>query len=173
MRVVTRSQAGFNSGILAPMLVRSRPFQTVLFLGVLGVASAQDAPIETGDPLELRRHARTIGEAGLLARIDAGEVQAIRAAGWAEAPEAVLQRLGEIAGGDDPVRAPAAARAGANLRLDPLDVEAREALPETLRAAREPWAALEADETARADLRRLAAIVRGNLDAALLQTPSE
>ena len=106
-------------------------------------------------------------------RIDAGEVQAIRAAGFVDAPEVVLKRLGEIAAGDDPVRAPAAASAGARLRLDPLDVEAREVLPEMLREAREPWAMLEDDETARADLRRLAAIVRGNLDAALLETPSE
>lgn len=139
----------------------------------VGLASAQDAPIATGDPLELHRHAREIGEDALLERIDAGEVQAIRAAGWVDAPEVVLKRLGEIAAGDDPVRAPAAASAGARLRLDPLDVEAREVLPDALREAREPWARLEADESARADLRRLAALVRGNIDAALLQTQSE
>ena len=146
--------------------------QATLFV-VLGIGSAQDAPISVGDPLELRRVARSIGEAGLLARMAQGEVQAIRAAGHVDAPEAVLARLAEIAGGDDPVAAPAAASAALRLELDPLDIEAREVLPEPLREARAGWARLEADETARADLRRVAGIMRGRLDAALLETPSE
>ena len=155
------------------MLSRGRTLSIALALVGAAIVTAQEAPIWVGDPLELRRHARAIGEDGLLERIDAGEVQAIRAAGFVEAPEAVLHRLGEIAAGDDPVRAPAAASAGARLSLDPLDVEAREVLPESLRDAREPWAGLAADESAREDLRRLAGIVVGRIDAALLETPSE
>lgn len=137
------------------------------------IVAAQPDPIEVGDPLALRRQARDLGEDALLERIDSGEVQAIRAAGFVDAPEAVLKCLGEIAAGDDPVRAPAAALAGSRLQLDPLDIESREVDGEPLREAREVWSALEADETARADLRVLAGLVRGRIDAALLQTPSE
>ncbi|MAC28994.1 MAG: hypothetical protein CMH59_21325 [Myxococcales bacterium] len=134
-------------------------------------AAAQDASLAAraravgADPMELARIARDADEAVLAALADAAETAraerwaAARVAPWIDAPERALAPLAAIAGGDDPLLAPVAAEAGWAIasRLEPGDLAAREVPLAPLREARGAWAAVAADESARADLRRLAA----------------
>lgn len=83
-----------------------------------------------------------------------------------DAPHRALGPLGELARGDHPTLAPAALSAAWRIVRD-LDVDsmmAAEVNLDEVRASREPYAALAADESARADLRHVAAFVVAALD---------
>lgn len=81
------------------------------------------------------------------------------------APEAALELLVELARGRDPALAPAAALAIDRITsvLDRPALEAREVDPRSLAGVRDSLRRLEADTTARPDLRRLAAFSAARL----------
>lgn len=147
-----------------------------LFASVNGDLSAQGVePFlanPTSDPLELARLVSRMGDESVLPRLsDESPVDvkliAIRAAPHLEGPERALEALASIAQGRDPDLAPAAAHSLLVIihALDPQALDAREVMRDELTPA---WAALshlEADETARGDIRRVASIAMAALDA--------
>ncbi|MDQ3034673.1 MAG: hypothetical protein M3Y87_19845, partial [Myxococcota bacterium] len=90
------------------------------------------------------------------------------------APERALEALAAIARGRDPDLAPAAALSMLEIArtLDPQALDAREVMREELSPAHAAIAQLAGDDTARADLRRVAYIVLAALDAAGVPTPA-
>lgn len=152
-----------------------RPWPLALALALALPASVpaqlagDTSPLATlGDPLELARYVDSVGDDRVLAAFESGafaeRLGAIRASRWLAEPERALGPLAELAAGDDPDLAPAAARAGGHIaeRLNHDSLRAREADFALLDGG--PWAALAADESARADLRaigeRVAAALR-------------
>lgn len=132
----------------------------------------------TSDPLELARVVDRAGDDAVLARLVTGtpaaaQLAAVRAAPGMRGPERALEALATIARGRDPDLAPAAARAMLEIAraLDPQALDAREVMREELSPARAAIAELALDETARADLRRVAEIVLAVLDAAGVPAP--
>lgn len=139
-------------------------------LAIASVGSAQDVdPLiaaRSSDPIELARVVDRIGDEGVIARLTdetsaAVRLAAIRATRAMDAPERALVPLAVIASGRDPDLAPAAALALLAIarELDPQALDGREVMRAELVPARSALAVLAADETARADLRRAAAVV--------------
>ncbi|MFO0695585.1 MAG: hypothetical protein U0230_18635 [Polyangiales bacterium] len=159
-------------------MARSRPVLPMLLV-VLGTAVGSaathaDDPAPSvrpaADALELSRRARHAGDADVLARLspDRGReerLEAVREAPSMRAPEAALELLVELARGRDPALAPAAALAIDRITsvLDRPALEAREVDPRSLAGVRDSLRRLEADTTARPDLRRLAAFSAARL----------
>jgi len=114
-----------------------------------------------GDPMELGRVVRAYGDDAV--REALGSPEGIRATPWLDAPEEVLPALAEIAAGDDPLLAPLATRAAHRIaeRLDPVELHRREVYGAIDAAG---FTAIAEDETARADLRRLAGVTAELLD---------
>lgn len=126
----------------------------------------------TSDPLELARLVDRIGDEAVIARLSEEtptdiRLLAVRAAPQLEGPERALEALAAIAQGRDPDLAPAAANSLLVIAhaLDPQSLDRREVLREELAPARAALSLLEADETARGDLRRAAGIVIAALDS--------
>lgn len=147
-----------------------------LFADVKGQLSAQSVdPFlvhPTSDPLELARLVDRIGDAAVIARLSDEtptdiKLLAVRAAPQLDGPERALEGLAAIAQGRDPDLAPAAAHSLLVIAhaLDPQALDAREVLREELAPARVALSTLQADETARGDLRRAAGIVIAALDS--------
>lgn len=147
-----------------------------LVLALAGEADAQLAgadpfvAVHDTDPLELARVVDRVGDAAVIARLTpetpiAVRASAVLAAPWMRAPEDALAPLAEIAAGRDPDLAPRAAQALLAIarRLDERALDARERDRAELAPARGTLSAIAADETARADVRRAAALA----DAAL------
>jgi len=134
--------------------------------------------VADADPLELSRRVMQHGDDAVVARLSEDQpvvvqLAAVRASRFMRAPEAALPRLAQIARGRDPDLAPAAALACHRIARD-LDTPAlarREARRTALAPARADLEALAGDETARADLRRLAAFAADALAA--LDVPEE
>lgn len=157
-----------------PSLHRWLPIAIAVALAPAAPAPAQPAGgvavlAGVGDPLELARSVEAMGDDAVLGALEhetlALRLGAVRAAPWLEEPERALPALAALAAGDDPDLAPAAARAGGRLaeRLRHDDLMAREADRTPLDPA--PWQAIAADESARADLRGVAARVGRTLEA--------
>lgn len=88
-------------------------------------------------------------------------LRAIRAVAAIDGAYRALRPLAPVAAGDDPDLAPAAAAAAWRIARD-LELDlllADEVDVEALRAGASAWSAIAADESARADLRQLAAFV--------------
>lgn len=150
-----------------------RPILVLLFVACAATAAAQEraaadpfVAVRDADPMELARAVDRHGDDAVLARLDERSprdvrLAATRAARFMRSPELALERLARLAAGRDPILAPAAARAALFIATE-LDVDAlasREVDPATLTQARALFAALEADETAREDLRAAAAAI--------------
>jgi hypothetical protein len=140
------------------------------------VVSAQNVDVflanPTSDPLELARLVFRIGDDAVIESLSEGtradaRLLAVRAAPQLEGPERAIEALAAIAGGRDPDLAPAAAQSLLVIAhaLDPQALDAREVMREELTPARVALSHVEADETARADIRRAAAIAIAALDA--------
>ncbi|MAQ17375.1 MAG: hypothetical protein CMN30_21585 [Sandaracinus sp.] len=135
---------------------------------VIAPVAAQDGEpgLESlGDPLEIERYVDTNGDDAVVealtnedARLES-RLGAIRAAPWLTGPERALGPLARLAAGDDPDLAPAAGRAGQRcaeaIAVDGLT--AREEDPAILGEAAAEWQAVADDETARPDVRAVAA----------------
>lgn len=128
--------------------------------------------VADADPMELARVVDRLGDGAVLARLAAERAPAVRlaatrAAPFLDAPEHALEPLSRLAAGRDPRLAPAAARAALTiaraLDLDALSL--REFDPAALAPARERFAALAADASARADLRAVAGLIVARLSA--------
>ena len=141
-------------------------------LGSAGGQPARDPLADLGDPLELERHADRVGDDAILAHLapDADapfalRMGAIRAAPWLDAPERALEPLAALAAGDDPDLAPAAAfasqRIAVGLQVD--DLVAREVDPSYPVGLASAWRVVADDESARPDIRRLAAATASTL----------
>lgn len=164
----------------------SRVASTVLVsLVLVAVLAPQGAPrsvaaqepeallaVHSADPLELARVVDRIGDDAVLQRLGAEtplpvRLAAVRASAWLHAPELALPALAELASGRDPDLAPAAARAVLRIAeaLDRAALDAREHDGDEIERALPILSALAADGTARADLRRAAAVAVGYLDA--------
>lgn len=127
--------------------------------------------VHSADPLELARVVDRIGDDAVLDRLPsetplAVRLLAVRASPWLHAPELALAPLTALAAGRDPDLAPAAALAILRIaeRLDRAELDAREAGGDEIEAALAPLGALAADVTARADLRRGAAVAGSYLE---------
>lgn len=147
----------------------TRATATLLALLAAGPATAQpQSPLSSvadADPVELARVVQRIGDSAVIAALapDRPVVErlaAVRAAPAMRSPERALTALVEIARGRDSLLAPAAALAALRIAtsLDADDLAAREALPGDIEAARSALEALAADESARPDIRRAAAL---------------
>lgn len=161
----------------APLAVLA--LASALAVASAGAAEGDEDPatdpfvaVRDADPLELGRVTRARGDGAVLSRLADDRpvvvrLAAIRASRWMRAPEAALGRLAALAGGRDPDLAPAAARAAWHIAraLDGPALHRREVIPADLAPARSTLQQLAADESARADLRRLAAFAADALSA--------
>ncbi len=115
------------------------------------VRSATEARTAHGDATLAAIHEGTLVE----------RLRAIRAAAAIDGAYRALRLLAPVAAGDDPDLAPAAAaaawRIARALELDALLAD--EVDVEALRGGASAWSAIAADESARADLRQLAAFI--------------
>lgn len=156
----------------------------VLLLLTPVAAHAQDdafAAVEDADPVELARLVDRLGDEAVLERLADDEASfvvklaAVRAARYLVGPEHALAPLAELLAGRDPRLAPAAGMTllaiGDRLSMPGLD--RREVLPERLAPALERLDAVAADETARADLRAVAAHVAAQLRVAVPEEAAE
>lgn len=134
---------------------------------VPAAAQERDAltAVSDADPVELARLVQRIGDRAVIEGLAAERpvverLAATRAAPSMRAPERALPNLVEIARGRDSVLAPAAALAVLRIAtaLDADALAAREVLPGDLEAARAALEALAADDLARPDIRRAAAL---------------
>lgn len=152
----------------------------VLVLATSPAASAQSgghstdplASIVDADPMALARAVDRIGDAEVLARLEASRprsvrVAAMRATPFMDGPEAAFATLAELAGGRDPWLAPEAARAllEATEGLGVDGLARREANLEALARVSEALEAVAADETARDDVRAACGLAAGRLRA--------
>ena len=155
---------------------RHVPQAVVVALGLVAASAASRAddamqPVRHSvDALELSRRARRGGDANVLARLSPERgreerLEAVREAPSMREPEAALELLVELARGRDPALAPAAALAVHRVvsALDGPTLEAREVDPHSLVGVRDALRRLEADGSARPDLRRLAAFAAARL----------
>lgn len=123
------------------------------------------------DPLDIERAVARAGDALVLSRLARGSVPqklaAVRAAPFLAAPEAAVGALATLAAGSDPDLAPEAARAVLTIAraLTLESLARREAELSTLVEARAALRRLAADTSARADVRRAAAMAAGALAA--------
>jgi hypothetical protein len=174
------------AGGTTPAIVRAVP-RVVAVLSIVSFAALALAQPTSGvdpllaahdtDALELARVVDRIGDAAVLARLTPETPTPVRAlavvaATRMHAPEDALAPLAEIAAGRDPDLAPRAAQSILAIArsIDERSLDARERDRADLAPARGAIAAIAADETARADLRRACQLA----DAALadLQIPS-
>lgn len=120
--------------------------------------------VAAGDPLELGRFVQNHGDAYVLARLDATlptdtRLAAVTATPWLAEPEQALEPLTKMASGSDPHLAPGAAWAAHRIAadLDPFSLARREVLLSSLSAPIRRLRALAQDDSARRDVRRVAA----------------
>ena len=170
------------------MRVRA-PILAVLLIAIAtrgATAQAVDPLVAIGssDPVALARIVERLGDDAVLARLAADDgadvsadarLAAVRASVALRAPERALEPLAAIALGRDPDLAPAAARSILVIAraLDPRDLDAREVMRAELAPALAAIAQLAADETARPDLRRAAAIAAELLGHLGIAPPAE
>ncbi|MFO0686879.1 MAG: hypothetical protein U0234_32750 [Sandaracinus sp.] len=156
--------------------MRARLLFASLLALVAASAAAQTARVDPllavheTDPLELAHAVDRLGDAAIVERLGEGTPIAVRALAVAATPrlhqpEQALAPLAAIAQGRDPDLAPRAAQAALTIAtsLDERTLDAHEVDRAELTPARTALAAIAADATARADLRRAA----GRADAAL------
>lgn len=173
------------------MRVRAPILALLLIATVARDATAQDVDplvaIGSSDPVALARIVERLGDDAVLARLAAEDAEdadgvsadarlaAIRASVALRAPERALDPLAAIAAGRDPDLAPAAAYSILVIAraLDPRDLDAREVMRAELAPALAAIARLAADETARPDLRRAAAIAAELLGHLGIAPPAE
>jgi hypothetical protein len=182
-----------HDAVLLRCWIRGRRARTALvaFLALAGAVALAGSPSRTqepvdpllaaatSDPLELARVVDRLGDPAILARITAPDVRAdvrlaaIRAAPALCEPERVLEHLAALAAGRDPDLAPAAGLALLQIarRIDPRALDAREVMRSELSPARAALARLAGDPSARADLRRAAALADDALAAAGVPAP--
>jgi hypothetical protein len=164
-------------------VLRHHPFVGLALLAALRCAgpsaSAQEraaapAPLEatlTADPLDVARVVARIGDDAVLEALasdaPARRLAGVRAATFLGAPEAALPALVGLAAGRDPDLAPAASIALLDIAraLTPEGLARRESDAAALVPARDAARRLAADATARADVRRAAALAAGALAA--------
>lgn len=174
------------------MRVRAPILAVLLIATVARDATAQAADplvaIGSSDPVALARVVERLGDDAVLARLAAevaedeatdvsadARLAAVRASVALRAPERALEPLAAIAAGRDPDLAPAAAHSLLVIAraLDPRDLDAREVMRAELAPALTAIAQLAADETARPDLRRAAAIAAELLGHLGITPPAE
>lgn len=153
----------------------------IVAIGALPGAHGQDGdPFAAAgsDPMELARVVDRIGDDRVIALLGdetpaAVQLGAVRAATQLRAPERALEALARIAAGRDPDLAPAAAMSILEIAraLDPQALDARETMRDELTPARAALAPLAADQTARADLRRIAGMAEDALAALGVPAP--
>lgn len=171
----------------ARMSPRARAALVALVLAAT-VPAAADPPaptpsrepaVDDADLLDLARLADRRGDGAVLATIAdetatvRARLRAIRAASFLDAPELALEPLARVAHGRDPQLAPAAAVVVYRIadRLSAPAVEANETVA-SLESAAETLALVRDDESARPDLRRLAAFAVASIEA-LSRPPGE
>ncbi len=156
----------------------------LLLLSVSGVGSGTGQESDRlreahADPMELARAVRALGDDAVLVRVADGSVgervAALRATAYLESPERALSALAELAGSDDADLAPVAALAAWRIAraLDPRALDDRESDPSELLPARDSFAALGADGSARLDIAALARMTADALDALVRAPTSE
>lgn len=141
------------------------------------LAQPRDALADAaGDPMEIARAVRSLGDAEVLARLEAdahaSRLLAISGAPFLDAPERALPALAVIAAGEDPDEAPAASRAAWTIAsgLALPDLDRREWEIEATLASADAYQRVSDDASARADIRLLAAST-AEVVRALVPTP--
>lgn len=148
----------------------------LLASGAQALAADPLAQADLVSPIGLARLADEVGDASLTGWLKAPNrrdltLVAVRATPFAFAPERLIVQLAPVLCGRDPVLAPEAGVAMAQIaeRLQPSELAAREAAAYDLRKAREALGCVKQEPLPRADLVAAALL----LDAALAQLLSE